>query len=325
MSSLPFGYGRTLAYIPLLFLLTACFGSTAHTVRSEAQLRAEALLTRAIRAEKKGDAPEALRLLSESLAVSASIEDTPSKTVALINIARLHRLHHEYGQAATAIDAALLLPIGRGDISSEAAREKGLLLLATHDAAAALPWAVKSAETAPETLRGRCLNLLGRIKLATGAMAAAQPDLEKALAENRKNGDGEEEANSLRMLGISARIRRDTEASERLLSEALDLDKRIGASAKIAADLEELAQTARAAGRLTDAAAFLERAGEVHLNAGRYREAAMVQEALAEIAGLQGDASRAGSAGDAARKLLEQAEDHPDVGTSATTNPSSRP
>ncbi|RII31434.1 MAG: hypothetical protein CXR30_01065 [Geobacter sp.] len=325
MSSPRLGNRRILACSLLLTMLSGCFGGTAKNVRSEAQTRADSLLVRAIRAEQKGDTREALKMLSEAFSVSASIEDTHAKAIALINIARLHRLNHEAGPATTAIDTALELPVNDGGIFSEAAQEKALILLTTNNADAALPWAEKSAASANDALLGRRLNLLGRILLGRNEMAASVPILEKALKENREHGNAEEEANSLRMLGIVARRKVNNAESERLLAQALDIDKRIGISSKISTDLEELSTTARAADNLTDAASFLERAYEVHIYAKRYQDAGKAKSALAEISGLQGDDFKAEAARKTARELFEKAKNQQLGTASETIKPSSSP
>jgi len=325
MNSQLLRYQRILACHLVLLVLAGCFGGTAKIVRSDAQTRAETLLVRAIRAKQKGDGPGALKLLSEALSVSTSIEDTPAKAIALINIARLHRLNHETDPATAAIDTALALPVNDAGIFSEAAQEKALILLTANNADAALPWAEKSVASANKALLGTRLNLLGRILLGRNDLAASVPILEKALKENREHGNGEEEANSLRMLGIVARRKVDNAESERLLSEALEIDKRSGTSSKISADLEELATTARAAGRPADAASFLERAYEVHLHGKRYQGAAKAKSDLAEISGLQGDNFKAEAARKTARELFEKAKNQQHGATSETINPSSRP
>lgn len=308
-----------------LSLLTGCFGATAQRSRSEAQRRAETLLLRGIRAEQKGDTKSADALLKESLAVSTTIEDNQAKSIALINLARLHRLGHDINTASVNIDAALQLIGSDSVIYSEAAHEKSLIELMNNSAEDALHWAEKSVAMEKGNLLGRRLNLLGRIQLARNDSKTAAITLQKALKENRSSDNAEEEANSIRMLGIIARNENMITDAERLLSESLEIDKKIGVSTKIALDLEELGKTALAAGSPGNAVNYLERAYNVHLNADRIREAVLNQEKLAEIFTRQGDAAKADSALKTALKLatkvkLQQSSSPPD-----TIKPSNSP
>jgi tetratricopeptide (TPR) repeat protein len=263
-------------------LLSGCFGVTAHPVRPEVQVRAETQLMRGIRAEQKGNALEAERLLSESLQLSASIEDNPAKARARINLARLYRLQPDMARARASIDAALGELETESDDYAEAAQEKALIELPA-DSAAALVWAEKGVATEKGTLLGRRLNLLGRIQMARGDATTATLTLKQALDRNRDGGLAEEEANSLRMLGILARGQQRFGDAERLLTEALEIDKRIGVSTKVAIDLEELSATALASGATDKAIACLRRASEVNLGSGRSRQAAANLTTLAEI------------------------------------------
>lgn len=314
-----------LALIALLVPLTGCFGGAPQMPRPQTQARAETLLMRAVRAEQRGDVREAEKLLRESLGVSGSIDDGPAKAKALVNLARLYRLGHAPSKAAEAIDAALGLMEPDAAIHAEACQEKALVELSSGRAAAALPWAEKAVAKERGGLLGRRLNLVGRIQLARGDMTAAAAALKKALDENRGSDHAEEEANSLRMLGIVARGQQRLADAERLLGEALEIDKRIGTSVKIAADLEELALTARAAGNLDRAALYLERACDVHLNGGRMVPAVTDLTALAELFARLGSAQKAETARTKARQIAEQQKPHQPGASPATTNPSSSP
>ncbi|QEM68471.1 tetratricopeptide repeat protein [Geobacter sp. FeAm09] len=316
---------QRLAVLLALLFLAGCFGGGTKVVRSEAQSRADTLLKRAIRAEQKGEAAEADRLFREALTISSSIEDTPAKAVELINLARLSRLHNDLAAAAAAIDAALALLTSQGNLYSEAAHEKALICLAGGDPATALTWAQRAAAAETGTSLGRRLNLVGRIFLAQGEWLKAGQTVKRALEENRGDNNREERANSLRMLGILARHGNDPDGAEQLLKEALGIDKQIGASAKIAADLEELAATARAAGDHNKTARYLERASDVHYNAGRFGAAGVAQSALADLFSQLGDGSRAEASRAKARELAERASAQKPTTPPATTSPSSSP
>jgi tetratricopeptide (TPR) repeat protein len=257
---------------------------------------------RGIRADQKGDALEAERLLAESLRLSSAIEDNPAMARARISLARLSRLRHDTAGARDAADGALALLGTDAADYAEAAQEKAQVELPS-DSALALAWAEKAVAAEKGTLSGRRLNLLGRIQMARGDMASATLTLKRALDENRKAKLQEEEANSLRMMGILARDRQRVPDAERLLTEALEIDKRIGVSGKVALDLEELATTALASGATDKAIALLRRAHEVNRNGGRPSRAAADLATLAEICRRAGRIQEAEEAQKAAGEL----------------------
>ncbi|HEX9080573.1 MAG TPA: tetratricopeptide repeat protein, partial [Desulfuromonadaceae bacterium] len=150
----------------LACLLSGCFGGAAKP-RPEVRVRAETLIQRAVRAEHKGDLPEAENLLTESLRLSTSIEDNPAMAAARINLARLYRLRHDTARAREAIDGALALLGTEADSYGEAAQEKALIELTT-DSGVALAWAHKAVTAERGSWGGRRLNLLGRIQVGRG-------------------------------------------------------------------------------------------------------------------------------------------------------------
>jgi len=311
---------------PLFVLLLAgCFGGKAQPARPEAQLRAETALSRGIRAEQKGDSPEAEKQLAQSLSLSTSVEDYPARATALINLSRLHRLQHDLPKAETSIELALAIAGIDSRLLAEAAYEKALLELARDRPEAALEWANKAIAAERGGALGSRLNLAARIQLVRGRWSDADALARKALDENRSAGQTEEEANSLRILGIVARNEKKYDRGIQFLQEALLIDKRIGKSGKIAADLVELAETARNAGNLRESAVYLERAYEVNLAGGRLRQALENQESLSGVYTTLGEEDKASRARETARKLESQAAAQAPGGSSATINPSSRP
>jgi len=311
--------------VPLLLLPAGCFGGKAQPARPEAQLRAETALSRGIRAQQKGDPGEAEKLLIESLTTSSSIEDYPARATALINLARLYRLQHDLLKAETCIDRALATTGIDARLSSEAAYEKALLELAKDNPATALEWAQKAIAAEKGPALGSRLNLAARIQLVRGKWSEADALAGKALSENRSAGQAEEEANSLRILGIVARNEKQYDRGAQFLQEALQIDKRIGKSGKIAVDLGELAVTARNGGKLKESANYLERAYEINLAAGRIRQAMENQLTLAGMYTTLGEEHKATSARETARKLESQVAPHSPGGSSVTINPSSSP
>jgi tetratricopeptide (TPR) repeat protein len=316
---------RTRLSVLIVLLLPGCFGGKAQPAWSETQLQAETALNRGVRAEQKGDRLDAEQFLLQSLAASSSIEDNPARAMALINLARLYRLQHDLAKAESCIDRALATTGIDARLSGEGAYEKALIELAKGSPATALEWAQKAIAAEQGGELGSRLNLAGRIQLMRGDVKDAEALAVKALSENRSSGQAEEEANSLRILGLVARNGKEYALGMQFLQDALQIDKRIGKSGKIAADLAELGETARAAGDLKGAATYLQRAGEVNLAGGRLRQAAENQEALARVYAAAGDAEGAARAGDTAQKLKSQAASQ-GLGTpSATISPSSKP
>lgn len=248
----------------LLLFLSGCTGGQS-AVRSDTHLLADKTLNRGIRAEQKGDLPAAETFLLQSLATSRSIEDYPGQAMALINLARLHRLKHEQPQAEEYADRALTVAAKAPTIQAEAAYEKALVELSLGQNDSALQWAQKSlAAEQEDKRRGSRLNLVARIQFLRGALDESRVMATDALTANRASGQAEEEANSLRVLGMVARQEGRYEAGIGFLEEALQIDKRIGQSGKIAADLEELGLTAEKAGKIKQAADYRERAGLIH-------------------------------------------------------------
>lgn len=306
-------------------LLAGCFGGKAQPARPEALLRAETTLSRGLRAEQKGDSLEAEKLLIQSLTISTSIEDNPARAAALINLARLYRLQQDLPKAESCIDQALAIVEDTPHLSAEAIYEKALVELAKGRPSTALEWAQKAIAAERGSARGSRLNLAARIHLVQGNWSEADALARKALSENRSLGQAEEEANSLRTLGIVARHEKNYDQGAQLLGEALRIDKRIGKNSKIASDLGELAGTARSAGKLRESAVYLERAFEVNQAGGRLRQAKENQEALADVYSALGEDHKATSARETARRLaLPDATQKPGS-SSATINPSSRP
>lgn len=286
-------------------LMSACLGGK-QPVRPEAQTRAENLLNRGIKSGMNNDMVEADRLFTESLALSASIEDKPAMAMALINKARICRLNQELEKADKAVDSALSLIEADDGIFAEAAHEKALIELGLERLDSAEKWALKSVQAEKGDETGRRLNLLARVKLGTANRSGVEELLKKALASN-SGRDNEEAANSLRMLGILARDENNYAASSKHLSEALELDKTAGLSSKIALDLEEMALTSMKAGNWALAAGYLQRACNVNLGAGRTDRAADNQRQLASVFESNGDRKNADAALKAAQEL-EQAK-----------------
>jgi len=307
-------------------LLAACSaGSGKSALRPEAQQRAASLLERALRAQQKGQSGQAEQLLRESLASSSSIEDNPARIVALVNLARLNRLRGDNPAAAEFADQALLLCSRQPELfMAEVAYEKAHIELALDRHDQALIWATRALDAEGEALKGVRRNLLARAQMAAGDGNAAARSAREALGENRKNAQAAEEANSLRLLGTLAADNDDLESADALFLEALGIDKRIGASARIGLDLEKLADVAEKRRDLKLAADYLERAGSVYRSAGNSAKATGVLQKLEALYRQNGNTIQA----EKARQQREQLPcGQPPCPASAaeSANPSSKP
>lgn len=276
------GY-RWLMYPLLSTLFAGCAAGGQALIRSDAQLQAATQLERGIRSQNKGEINQAEKQLSESLRISSSIEDNPARINALVNLARLNRLNNKPEAATPYIDQALKLATGIPGALAEAAYEKALLELAQKHFIEALTWATTSSSSDSGDEKGKRLNLLARIHLAAGNRNEATLFATRAREESRSNGQANEEANSLRLLGSIERENRRFDVAGKLFEESLAIDKQIGESYKIALDLEELAALAHDKGDIKMEVDYLERAFSVHMNGGRRDRAAMTQQKIINL------------------------------------------
>jgi len=276
----------SIAFLPLL----GCSGPAPLPV-PPAKESALAWNRRGLAAEARGDRDGAITAFGEALKVNRSVEDTDGAAVALINLARVHRLKRELSPAKERIDDALRLVLPENPHFPEAAFEKAKIGLAAGDLAAAREWAEKAvrADTGPS--RGRMLNLLARVDFLEGRMNEARSGAGTALEANRGSGARGEEANSLRLLGNVAAAGSDRKGAEALYLEALAIDKEIAESRKIAADLRALGAAAAARGETEGALVFYGRAAEVSRNGDDPKGA---EAALLEISRLRGKAGPPG-------------------------------
>lgn len=305
-------------------LLYGCAGDERLIVRSEKKLQAATLLERGVKFQSKGEIQQAQKCLADSLTISSSIEDNPSRIEALVNLARLNRLNHKFDTAILHIDLALMLAADFPDYSAEAAYEKALIELALDHFTEAMSWATKSLSYNARGQNGKHLNLLARINRATGNRGAAKSLATRAAEENRLNGQLEEESNSLRLLGSLERENKQFDSAKTLLLKSLDIDKQIGESQKIALDLGELATLSGDQGDFSTMLDYLERCFSVNLNGTRTQEAAATKLKMAEIYRILGKTGEENKALQTASQLMQNASPvH--KSTPEIANPSSKP
>lgn len=306
-------------------LMCSCAGGGEKVaIRSGTQSQAITRLERGIRAQNKGEIILAEKNLTEALAISSSIEDNPARINALVNLARLDRLNHKPESATLYIDQALRLAKHLPDLVAETTYEKALIELSQKRYREALTWATTTLASGAGETKGRCLNLLARIHRAGGDKNEAAAFALQALEENRRNGLADEESNALRLLGSVERENKRFVESGKFLQEALEIDKQIGASQKIALDLEELAALSGDQGDLNIMADYLDRAYSVHLNGARVLQAAATKYKLAEIYRKTGNTALEESALKTADQLIRK-ESHPEKSSPESASPSRRP
>jgi tetratricopeptide (TPR) repeat protein len=86
-------------------------------------------------------------------------------------------------------------------------------------------------------MEGKLYNVEARISLLKKDFTGSASAAERALGFNRASGDGEEEANSLRLLAEAKAAVGLYDEALALYEEALSVDKALGLSRKIALDL----------------------------------------------------------------------------------------
>ncbi len=288
----------------LLWLAGAgCSGSLPPPV-PPAKEKAAAWNRRGLAAEARGDREGALAAFGEALKLNRSIEDDGGTGVALINLARAHRLNGNLPVAREKIDAAGLLLSPDSPLFPEMAFEKAKIGLASGELPTAKGWAEKAVRAEKGDSAGRMQNLLSRLLFLEGKGDEARAQAEGALAANRKSGARGEEANSLRLLGDIAAASGDRAKAGDLYTAALAIDKDIARSRKIAADLLALGAVAAAGGETGKALAFYARSFDVSINGDDPREAAAALLEMARLYEKSGAPDKAKSAIAEREKLI---------------------
>lgn len=144
----------------------------------------------------------------------------------------------------------------------------------------------------------------GRARSALGDMAAAERDLEHALAIRRRLGDEAGVARALADLGVVALETGRLEEASNRFERALERETALGHSAGMAEAAARLAQACRGLGELERAASLLRRALSIHEKSGARAEAVTT---LVELGRLMAGAGDPGEALDALRRARTDA------------------
>jgi tetratricopeptide (TPR) repeat protein len=229
----------------------------------------------ALKAYQRGDAELALFYYSEALRLSRSVDDIPATALYLNSVAAAHRRLGNAEEAHSAVDQVLTaehLTYPR-EQRAEAAMIKAVLYKDEGAHEAALEWtgeAIATCADCPASYRYR--NLKARVLSLSGEHVLALETASAALTGARFAEDRPEEANALRVMADSQTALGRYGEARGLYAEALSIDKALGLSSKVAADLLGFGDAAKGEGRMEEALGYYLRALEAG-RAGGHRQA----------------------------------------------------
>jgi tetratricopeptide (TPR) repeat protein len=253
---------RASALLISLVCLAGCADKTT-AVFSRTRMEAIRHNQRGITAESRGRHAQALEDFAESLRINRSIENSEGVVVSLINSSRVLRQNGNNEAARVMLNGAVQFVTPESPLNSEFSFEMAQVLLTAGALDQAVPWVSQAGAAETGAQHGRRINLLARLRYLQGNLTEADKLVREALLINRENGAREEEANSHRTLAdIMAAGSRHAEAANSYTT-ALDIDKDLGTSRKIAADLRGLAHLYRAQSDLDHALVYYRRAVDV--------------------------------------------------------------
>lgn len=235
---------------------------------------------------QRGDYAGAASEFRRAVDIERSIENEEGVASNLINLSIAYQRAGDRAAARAAVAEILdnpLLRFSPGRVA-EAALRSAILLTEERDVDAA----AKVLERSRVQCAGRCPltgkidNVAAQLALLRGQHEEARVAAQRALSANRSRGDGEEVANSLRLLGGAALAGGRPAEVEPLAREALEIDKQLAVPGKIFRDLVLLGRAAKARGNTDDAAQLLGRALAVARAAQDASAVAEVQALIAE-------------------------------------------
>ncbi len=261
---------KVVLVIAACLLTLACGGGPSASVVSQQVQRSNAHNVNARAAYERGDTALAMKLSSEALRLSRSVEDTEGIALNLLNIAAIYRVRQDRASAHEALgelfnSAGIKYPdrlLARGCML------KALLYIDEGVLNDASKWAGK----AESLCKGSGCNVMAGIYNLKGRVLLLRDDVPGAreyAQRGRRAGGGKsaESANSLRLLGDSYLALKDYQRAESMYQEALEMDKELGLPSKIAMDLKGMAEASIAEGRVDKAKEYLLRALDVSKSA----------------------------------------------------------
>jgi len=239
------------------------------------------------RALEAGNSAGALALYRSSLAGAESIEEFDLAGANLLNIALAHAQLSQWSEAHAAVDKVIAAPRYYGqDNAARAAARKALIHLDQGDAQAALRWADTAERgcAAPCAFTATLENLRAHLALEQSQTDAAIRHASRAVDLATPPTMEAERASAWRLLGRAyTRAGRSAEAAQ-MLANALELDRRLGLTARIALDLVYSGDNQARNGDSALARELYERAVTVYVAAGNTKGADLARLRLAALA-----------------------------------------
>ena len=295
---------NTLFLLTFIFIFLLGCSTTPQRHFAPAQLQAIRLNERGIAAELRGNYTEAEVSFDAAYRLQGSIENFSGMAVTLVNKARLNRLQGKIAEAEQSIDTSISLLPHVPDMTAEISFEKAKLLLVGKKFKEAAAWSERARAAADGASRGRMTNLLAEIRFEEGDTASARSHASEALRLCRDSGDQREEANALRLLGRLSLVDRQWLEAGQHLNDALTIDKELGISNKITADLQLLGMVSEGMGRRDKALAYLQRAADTSYSDGDRRTASSIFAKLADLYEQSGDKGKASEARQRSKDIL---------------------
>lgn len=216
------------------------------------------------RALRDGDLPRAREMFRQAMLRQQALENLPAYAMAAINLASVQHRMGQHEAALALLEELLkntngLIPV---DMQTTAAFRKAVILADRQkypEADAALQSTDQFCANAC-SLRAGINNLQARLALQAGDDLAALARAKQVIAASP---DKEELANALRIAGkVENKLQQHNEALTHY-SSALELDKELAFSPRIAEDLQGIAEALQGLGRNDEAATFVKRAEAV--------------------------------------------------------------
>jgi tetratricopeptide (TPR) repeat protein len=245
--------------------LAAC-GSTPAPRVPQLLENAQAADKDARRALRAGELLRAQHAFAKTLALQQALDDSNGAAITMINLATVtHQLHDDQGALAW-LDKILLEKVRIYPAESQliAVFRKAVILTKMGQ----LSEAEASLQQAEKLCEKKCSQRFGMDALRA-RLSLLKGDAEAALAlaqavSKEKDVGKEEQANALRVAAAAEeKLLRPANALQHYQA-ALEIDKVLGLSARIAEDLEGLARTSTQLGRDQDAATYARRAALVN-------------------------------------------------------------
>ena len=246
-----------------------------------------------------GDYERAASLFARSLEVNRSVDNRLGETEDSINLARVLIMLGRSDEALRYLGNAQMLALEAGDkglIAHIYATRAKLLFIEgggaegggegdAREVFVMIERAMAKARAAGGGRVGGILNLKAAVLAREGRVEEASATLDEAIRVNKKAG-GVEYANSLRAKAALT-------GSIELYEAALEIDRDLGDTAKIGADLKGLGELYLKEGRSSKAAFHLDRAYKVFLTARMKTEALRCMETLIDLYRESGDEAAA--------------------------------